>query len=90
MDFDYLQFLTPWIIGGIVLIFFTGINADTINNLINNAVNTFEQLIRFVISSVPFMIAMSILIIKPLREGFGKTAKIIADYPSKLLENFFK
>ncbi|VVB75861.1 Uncharacterised protein [Candidatus Tiddalikarchaeum anstoanum] len=90
MGFDFLDFMKPFIAGTVILTIFAGINAQTINNILDSVTNTVEQLITFAISAVPFIIFMSILLFKPLREGFGSALAKIGGYPSKVIETFLK
>lgn len=84
-----MDFLTPWIIGCVILVMFLGINAETINNFFDNVENSFEQLVTFGIHLGLFLLFLSIYLVKPIRDGLNKILIKIMAYPLKLVGTFF-
>ena len=90
MGFDFNAFLTPWVVGAVILLITFGLSAEALNNAINGLSNSSEDWFKLGVNLGIFLIFLVILLVPSVKNNINKIINTVFDYPMKIVNNFFK
>ncbi|MBN1923639.1 MAG: hypothetical protein JW791_02675 [Nanoarchaeota archaeon] len=90
MGFEFSKYLTPWVVGGAILLTTVGVSRNVWEDLLQGTVIDGVQTINLAVNTLIFVLFLSIMLVPSIRDNINKMINKIFEYPMKVIENFFK